>query len=266
MWDAKKTVIFLIPFALLLVAALLGWLLRNTIRTRFAMERQLRADPDTNEWIVAFDWSRKILYTPTILVSLVAAVLMYFHQAGRLPSLNPYVLGGVWLAVFFANFLIDEYEMGLKVLLIIILVLLVLGLWLTLLGWLGSFLNLFRHVRIYLNATTYLVLAGLFALAVLISWLHGLFHFVAITPNYLNIQTGPTESAEQVTREEFSTRIDTGDFLERILGYGRIIITFANQRRPPMILLVGRIGKRAVMLESIRGTLVVDRPGEKMTE
>jgi len=58
--------------------------------------------------------------------------------------------------------------------------------------------------------------------------------------------------------------VDTGDFLERLLGFGRIIITFNERRRPPMILLVSRIGKKAAMLERIRGKLAVDRfqPGQ----
>jgi len=87
----------------------------------------------------------------------------------------------------------------------------------------------------------------------------GLFYYVAITPNYLNIQSGPTETGEQVSREEYSTRIDTGDFLERLFGFGRIIITFSDTRRQPLFLLVGRIGKKASTLESIRGKLAVDR-------
>ena len=99
----------------------------------------------------------------------------------------------------------------------------------------------------------------MFMLAILIAWLRGLFYYVAITPNYMNIQVGPTETGEQIAREEYSTRIDTGDFLERLLGFGRIIITFSDQRRQPMMLLVGRIGKKAALLESIRGKLAFDR-------
>jgi hypothetical protein len=121
------------------------------------------------------------------------------------------------------------------------------------------FVRAFRHLAVSVNSTGYLVIAALFLVATFVSWLRGLFYYVALTPNYLNIQTGPTETGEQVSREEYSTRIDTGDFLERLFGFGRIIITFSDQRRQPVVLLVGRIGRKAAKLESIRGKLAVDR-------
>jgi hypothetical protein len=103
------------------------------------------------------------------------------------------------------------------------------------------------------------VIAAILLVAVAISWIRGLFYYVALTPNYMNVQTGPTESGEQVSREGYGTRIDTGDFLERLLGFGRIMITFNDRRRPPIICLVARIGKKANKLEALRGKLAVDR-------
>jgi len=259
MWDWKKTIILLIPVALLAAGVLLAVLLRGTLRTRMQMEKQLRDDPDINEWLVVFGWSRKILYVPTILYSLIACGLMLLKQHGLLGQLNEAAVGGIWIALFILNFLVDEYEISIKVLLIVVLFALALFLWLHFLGWVVSFLHFFRRFGTNIGWQGYLVIALLFASAAAISWIKGLFYYVAITPNYLNIQTGPTETGEQVSREEYSTRIDTGDFLERLLGFGRIIITFSDQRRQPILLLVGRIGKRAARLESIRGKLAVDR-------
>ena len=102
----------------------------------------------------------------------------------------------------------------------------------------------------------------IFLLAVVVSWIRGLFYYVAITPNYLNIQAGPTETGEQVSREEYGTRIDTGDFLERLLGFGRLIVTFSDPHRQPTVLLISRIGRRARTLESIRGKLAIERHQE----
>ena len=140
---------------------------------------------------------------------------------------------------------------------------LALGLWLTFLDWLGPFLRSFRHLGLHINAVGYLVIGVVFLLAVAVSWVKGLFYYVAITPNYLNIQTGPTETGEQVSREDYNTRIDTGDFLERVLGFGRIVVNFHETRKQPLILLVGRIGKKARKLEAIRGILAVDRRDSK---
>ncbi len=260
MWTWKNWIVFSLPF-LLAGAGVLLWLvfLRKTLRARLRMQKQLREDPDINEWLVVFGWSRKVLYIPVILVSVLAGVVMMIQESGVRLALDPHLVGGVWLAVFFLNFLIDEYELSVKVLLILVLCVLVLFLWLAFLGWVTPFLRFFRRLRFSVNGLGYLLVAAILTMAIAIAWIRGLFYYVAITPNYLNIQVGPTETGEQVSREEYSTRVDTGDFLERLLGFGRIIITFADQRRQPIMLLVGRIGSRAAKLESIRGKLVLDR-------
>lgn len=255
LWEWKKIAIFSIPFLLILLGLLAWLLMRRTIRTRFRMEIQLRADPDINEWLVVFGWSRKVLYVPAIFASLAACVIMFITDN----ELVARIVGGCWLGVFFLNFLIDEYEVSIKVLLIGILCLMVLGLWLVFMDWLLPFLRFFRHLGISISAMGYLMISVIFAMAVAISWIRGLFYYVAVTPNYLNVQIGPTETGEQISREEYSTRIDTGDFLERLLGFGRLIITFSDHRRQPMVLLISRIGKRAKRIESIRGKLVLDR-------
>ncbi|MCK4275126.1 MAG: hypothetical protein KAX78_01325 [Phycisphaerae bacterium] len=254
-WDLKTTIIFLIPFAVLAVGVIVWVFVRRTIRTRVRTGKTLKADPDINEYLVVFGWTRKVLYIPTILASLGGCVLMLFFD---LSGTAAQIVGGVWFGVFFANFLIDEYDINIKVLLIGVLCVIGAGLWLVSMGWLGDFLRFFRHLGISLAAMGYLLIAIVFTLAVVISWLKGLFYYVAITPNYLNVQVGPTETGEQIAREQYSTRVDTGDFLERLMGFGRIIITFSDQRRQPIVLLVGRIAGKAQLLESIRGKLAFD--------
>ncbi|HUT62289.1 MAG TPA: hypothetical protein VNA25_31000 [Phycisphaerae bacterium] len=266
-WDTKRILIFVAPFALILIGVLIVLLMRKTLRTRFRMNRQLREDPDIKEWLVVFDWSRKILYVPTVAASLAACVL----TAVIANDTTHRIIGGVWFATFFMNFLIDEFEMSVKVLLIVVLLAALLTLWLLFMDWLWPFVRFFRHLGIRMSWIGYLLLAAVFSFAIFMSWLRGLFYYVAITPNYINFQTGPTETGEQISREEYSTRVDTGDFLERLMGFGRIIITFADQRRQPMMLLVSHIGKRAASLESIRGVMTVDmyhstRPADGFTQ
>jgi hypothetical protein len=257
-WPMSKTIVFLVPFALLLIATVIFFALMHTVRSRRRIAAQYRDDPDIHEWLIAFNWSRKVLYAPTIVVSIVLGILAYINAAFDTPPMNDRILGGIWLAVFLVNFLVDEYEMSVKILLIGILVVLALLLWLVFLGWLMPFLRLFRHLGFRMDGTAYMVIAAMFAVAVVISWLRGLYYYVAMTPMYMNIQAGPTESGEQVSREDYSTRIDTGDFLERIMGFGRVIITFRDQRRQPVVLLVRQIGRVAAKLESIRGKLALD--------
>jgi hypothetical protein len=61
-----------------------------------------------------------------------------------------------------------------------------------------------------------------------------------------------------VSREQFSTCVVAEDLIERMLGFGRIIIMFRDTRRSPMTLLVHGIGKKATQLEAIRSTYLVD--------
>ena len=138
-------------------------------------------------------------------------------------------------------------------------------LWLNLLGWVGGFLGIFRHLGFSISGTGYLLVACIGLLTIGISWLRGLFYYVAITPNYMNVQEGPTETGEQIGREDYNSRIDTGDFLERLLGFGRIVITFKEKSRLPMILLVWRVQKQAQLLENVRAKLAVDHPQSPVT-
>jgi hypothetical protein len=265
-WAWDKYVILAVPFGLVVLAALVFLLLRHTLRTRYRVARQLELDQDINEWLICFDWSRKVLYLPAIAMSFVGAFVMLLVQWGVLAgtdvhgkvALVPQVIGGLWLLAFLISFLVDEYEMSVKILAIIVLLVLLLVLWLHLLGWLMGFLRLLGRVSVSMSWQGFLFIGLLFSVGIVVSWIKGLFYYIAITPNYMNMQVGLTETGEQVSREDYSTRIDTGDFLERIMGFGRIVITFRDNRRLPLSLLVGRIGKKASTLESIRGKLAVD--------
>jgi hypothetical protein len=262
-WGWDKYVILAAPLGLVALAALMFLLLRNMLRTRFRMARQLDLDQDVNDWLICFDWSSKVLYLPAIVMSFVGALAMLMIQWKVIPE-QPVaqtvaqVIGGLWLLAFMISFLVDEYEMSLKVLAFIVLVMLLLVLWLHLLGWLVAFLRLLGRVSVSMSWQGFLFIGLLFSVGIVVSWIKGLFYYVAITPNYMNIQVGLTESSEQISREDYSTRVDTGDLLERIMGFGRIIITFRDNRRLPMCLLVGRIGRKTTTLESLRGKLAVD--------
>jgi hypothetical protein len=252
MWSQKAIAIYIL-IAVLIGAVAAWFVLGKTLRTRLAMKRQLRADPDLNDWLVIFGWTPKVLYVPTILASLLAAILVTFGVNGR-------VVGGIWFAIFFINFVVEEYNIDIKTILIVILGVGVLLFWLHLLGAVGGFLRLFGHLGFEMSATGYLLIAIIGMATILFSWLKGLFYYVAITPNYLNLQEGPTETSEQLSREDYNTRVDTSDFLERLLGFGRIIVTFKEKSRLPLILMVWRIQAKAEQLDEVRAALAVDHP------
>jgi hypothetical protein len=250
-WLSNQMVAIYIAIGLVVVAVAAWFVFRKTIRTRLRMEKVIRDDPDINDWLVIFNWTTKILYVPTIAASFLAAILISV-------GCNQTVVGGIWFAVFFLNFLIEEYNISIKILLITIVSLGFFLLWLHLLGKVVDFLGLFKKIAISMNFTVYFLVGVIGLLAIFTSWLKGLFYYISITPNYMNLQDGPTESGEQIGREDYNTRIDTSDFLERLMGFGRIIITFKDRKREPIIVLVWRIQKKAQLLERVRAKFAID--------
>jgi hypothetical protein len=261
-WASSEAVAIYIAIGVAVALTIAILVARKTVRTRLRMKKTLVDDPDMNDWLIIFDWTPKVLYVPTMAVSVVASILMFLKEGDVwcFSGMNAEVLGGIWFGVFFLNFLIEEYSLSIKILLIGVVSIGCLLLWLNLLGWVSGFINMFRSLALSVSGTGYLLVALIGLLTIGISWLKGLFYYVTITPNYMNLQEGPTESGEQISREDYNTRIDTSDFLERLLGFGRIIITFRSKDRQPLSLLVWRIDKRSQMLERVRGKFAIDYP------
>ncbi|MHC4167235.1 MAG: hypothetical protein ACYSWQ_09790 [Planctomycetota bacterium] len=258
-WFSNQMIAVYIAIGLVGGSILAGFLFRKPLRTRLRMQKVVRDDPDINDWLIVFSWTPKILYVPTIIASFLAAILSCFE------SIPPAAIGGIWTAVFFLNFLVEEYNISIKILLIAVVGIGFFLLWLHLLGWVVPFLRLFQRIALSMNAAVYLVVGLIGLLAILVSWLRGLFYYVTITPNYMNLQEGPTESGEQIGREDYNSRIDTSDFLERLMGFGRIVITFREDRkREPVVVLVWQIQKKAQLLERVRGKLAIDQHASLM--
>jgi len=251
-WTSNQAIAVYILLGVVAAAVVAFLVLKKTVRTRLTTQRQIEADPDINEWLVIFDWSNKILYVPLILISIIAGILVA-------SGVDPAWVGGVWFVVLLLNFLVGEYEINMKVIIIGLLCIALLLLWLHLLGWVEGFVKIFRNISVALNETAYFLVAVLGLLAIGISWVKGLFFYVALTPNYMNIQEGPTETGEHIGQEDYNSRVNTQDFLERLMGFGRIIIIFKDRKRQPMSMLVWGIRRKAASLEAIRGTISVEQ-------
>jgi hypothetical protein len=252
-WTSTQIIVFIAPFAIILLGLILWLFMRRSIRTRFRMDQQLLKDPDISEWLVVFGWTRKVIYLPVILLSLVFFILSLLLKE---PSGT---MGAIWLGFFLVNFMIEEYDAGIKELLLLVLGLGGMVLWLSYLHWLDDLWMFLGGISADMNGVAYLIFALIFLVAICVSWIRGLFFYVAFTPNYVNIQKGPTESGQQIGREEISTIVDTEDLLERMLGFGSILVTFRDARQEDIRLLVWGIGKKSRKLESIRGAIVIER-------
>lgn len=259
MWTSNEMIAVYILIGVVVFGVVSWVFLRKTIRTRLRVVKSLKEDPDINDYLVIFDWTPKILYIPSIAVSFLAALIMLFAE--HVPGfgfVNAELIGGVWFGVVFANLIIEEYNISIKLLLIGIVSFWALLLWLHLLSWAGGFLGLFRNIAFEISSTGYILLGLAGLLTILVSWLRGLFFYIAITPNYMNLQEGPTETGQQLSREDYNTVIDTSDFLERLMGFGKIVIIFKDMKRTPLVFLVWGIQKKAQMLERVRGKFAID--------
>jgi len=251
-WKSNRAIAIYIAVGAFVAPLVLFFLGRKTLRTRRTKAKQLTADPDTHDWLAIFNWTPKILYIPTILAALAAGLISYTGWV------NEEIIGGIFLAIFLLNLTVEEFVVSIKLLLIGILSVGLLFLWLHMGGWIGGFFRLFKRVNIWFSPQSYLLVGAVGVSVIFISWLRGLFNYLVITPNYLNIQIGPTEEGHHINREDFNSRVDTGDFVERLMGFGRIVITFKDPETPPLIILVWRIGKKTRWLEQIIRKLTID--------
>jgi hypothetical protein len=252
----------------IVIITVAGWfLLKSTGRTRLGMKQTLSLDEDLagGEFLIVFNWTPKVLYLPTIIASLFAAFLMYFLDPDRAlwlsHSLEPMriieIIGGIWFAIFFFNFLIEEYNIRLMVIILSLVSIGFLLLLLILFECVGSFFRLFTYLDVFISWKGYLFAGLIGLLTIIVSWIKGLFYYVVITPNYLNIQEGLTETGKQIARRDFHTSVDTTDLAERLFGFGKVVVTFKQSEKEPMSLYVWRIGAKAKKLEEMGTKTIV---------
>ncbi len=256
-WLTNKMIAFYVVIGTVAIA-LTGWFfLRNTGRTRLRVRQTMSLDKDLaahgGEFLVVFDWTQKVLYLPTVIASLFAAIFMYILDADKMHE----IIGGIWFAIFFLNFLVEEYNIRLMVIITSLVSAGFLLLLLILFQKVHFFFRLFTHLDVVICWKVYLLVGLLGLLTIVISWLRGLFYYVVITPNYINIQEGLTETGKQIARRDFHTSVDTTDLVERLLGFGKIKITFKGGERPPITLYVWRIGTKVKKLEEIGTKMIV---------
>jgi len=263
---SRKMIAFYIAiFVAVIVTA--GWFfLSKTGRTRISVKSNMARDSDITdqpghggEFLIVFKWTQKVLFLPTITASLIAAILMYLHEDNIwiFGSMDPKIVGGIFFGIFFLNFLVEEYNIRLMVIITSLVSVGFLLLWLELVGWVAPFFQLFKRLAFEISGTGYMLVCIIGLLTIMVSWIRGLFYYVVITPNYINIQEGLTETGEQIARRDFYTSVDTTDLVERLFGIGKINITFKESERKPMTLLVWRIGAKAEKLEEMGTKLIV---------
>ncbi len=277
-WLSKKMVAFYVVIGIAVITTT-GWFFlvkREVVRTRLKVKVTMQNDPELtrldngkkiNEFLIVFNWTRKVLYLPTIIASLIAAVLICVVEpdaAGWFDSKIDSeivqmieVIGGIWFAIIFLNFLVEEYDIRLMAIIMSLVSVGFLLLWLYLFGWVNSFFRLFTHLDVFISWKGYLLVGLIGMLTLLVSWVRGLFYFVVITPNFINIQEGLTETGTQIAKKDYNSSVDTSGLVERLLGFGKIKISFKGSEREPITLYVWKIGAKAKILEEISTKTIV---------
>ncbi|MBN2315031.1 MAG: hypothetical protein JXM79_13960 [Sedimentisphaerales bacterium] len=264
-WATPKMIAFYVIVGIAIIAVVGWFLLKSTGRTRLGMRQTLSQDEDLagGEFLIVFNWTQKVLYLPTVIASFIAALFMYFLDYDPALPLSSEVVriieivGGVWFAIFFFNFLIEEYNIRLMVIVLSLVSIGFLLLLLILFECMGSFFRLFKHLDVFISWKGFLLAGFIGLLTIVVSWIKGLFYYVVVTPNYLNLQEGLTETGKQIARRDFHTSVDTTDLAERLFGFGKIIVTFKQSEKEPITLYVWRIGAKAKKLEEMGTKTIV---------
>jgi len=264
---------WILPLAGVLVivaGCLAAWiLLRRGTQTRFAVMRRVHADPEVAEWVVAFDWTGKVLYIPSLVAAIAAAGVTWAVGHSESMSRVPVAaIGGAWLAIVVLNVLIEEGRFGWKGLTALTGVVLLALLWISASGLSKPLARGLSAIEVNLSAGAYLTIAAVGFVAIAGSWVRGVFTYVVVTPKRVVVGRGPLTKPEELPFDAVTIEIDRHDLLKRLVGFGRAVVSFKDASHPPIVCLTGRIATKVAMLKAVRrqverdAAIVPARPAE----
>jgi len=244
-WDCPQAIALYFGVGITVSAILAFMALMRRATTRWEMEIRLHKEHDS--WLVVFNWTMKILHVPTIICSILAALIVW-----RLPSESPYieVVGATWFCVWLFCHTIEDYDFSLAVSLAIA-VSIILFLVLTLFGnVLGTIADYARLISIFGSPALYLCIGIAYMISILISYIRGLFYYVAITPNQMIIQSKIGEDGETIQRRKYDAKIEAStDVIEWLVyNVGSLKMWFHEGSREPISFYVSGIRKKSAWL------------------
>jgi len=268
-WVSLSMISSYIVVGVTLTAILIGLILKKTrsVRTRIDRDNELRQDRNINVWLTTFDWTWLILFVPTIVVAVLCGVTGYIinwvlpESAANL--IVHRALGGVTFGFLCLNAAVVIFKLTPTRVLLFVLAIVAFCLILLLMG-VDIFLNFFgcfKHLGIKVDPLGYLLMAyvGFFFLRLI--WIAGLFEYIAMAPNRLDIQRGLSESERGIQRKDFRVSVDTEDVILRLFRVGRIIISFPQSDRLPISYLVTGIDKKSKYAMEAASVISIGRNG-----
>lgn len=235
--------------------------LLKTARTRYSVERKILEHPEVNEYVILWNRPRWILYLPTLLSALLFGVVSLVMQIDAVPQLaEPSTLGGIWVVICVLNVLVEQFHMSVKTVLIVVPTVGAVLLVLNLVGYAGEAVRLLRYAAVNVPMKLYFITAAVIGVVIFVGWIHGLFHYMAITPNVADLQRGLTETGRQIKNADYEVDFDATDVVERwLFGFGRIIISFHDPSKPPLVFFVPHASVVDDRVRRVRSVTAVDR-------
>ena len=252
-WVSLRMISCYIVVGVTLAAILAGFILHTTksIRTRIARDNELRQDQNISVWLTAFDWTWLVLFVPSIVILILCGLAGYIINwaapQGQTHLTIHRALGGFTFGFVCLNAAVVIFKLTpIRVTLLFLaiggfcLILLLMGVDIFL-----HFFEKFKHLGIKVDPLGYLLMAyvGFFFLRLI--WIAGLFDYIVMAPNRLDIQRGLSESERGIQRKDFRLSVDTEDVILRLFKVGRIIISFPQSDRLPMSYLITGIDKKS---------------------
>ncbi|MHC5034298.1 MAG: hypothetical protein ACYTFZ_04620 [Planctomycetota bacterium] len=265
-WASDTMIATYILSGVVLAAELAAVILLKTARTRYSVERKILEHRDVNEYVILWDRPRWVLYTPAMVLALLFGAFLLLRQWNLFPrAVTPRMLGGIWLVLCILNVCVEQFHMSIKVVLIIVPTIAAFLLVLHLIGYADEAVKLLRYAAVEVPVKLYFVTALMIGLVMFVGWVHGLFHYMAITPNVADLQRGLTETGRQIKNADYDVDFDATDVVERwLFGFGRIIISFRDPNRPPMVFFIPHASLVDERIRRVRSVTAIDRsPGDE---
>jgi len=261
-WGSDTMIAAYIISGLVVGAEIALIILLKTARTRYSVERKIREHREVHEYVILWNRPRWILYTPTMVTAVLFGIFLCLREWGMFPqAATPRMLGGVWIVLGFLNVLVEQFHMSIKVVFIVVPTVGALLLVLHLVGYADEAIRLLRYTAVEIPPKLYFVAAVVIAVVIGIGWAHGLFHYMAITPNVADLQRGLTETGRQIKNADYDVDFDATDVVERwLFGFGRIIISFRDPNRPPRVYFVPRASLVDEKIRRVRSVTAIDMP------
>ncbi|MFC1633669.1 hypothetical protein ACFL5Z_02410 [Planctomycetota bacterium] len=170
------------------------------------------------------------------------------------------VVGAIWFCVWLFCHTIEDYDFSFAVSLAMIFIVLLSVVLIVFGGAHYRIVECAKGIRIAASPTFYLAVGIAYSISIIVSYIRGLFYYVAITPNQMIIQSKIGEDGETIQRRRYDARVEAAtDVIEWLVyNVGSLKIWFHDGRMAPMSFYVSGIRKKSQWLLDVLEVTTVE--------